>query len=890
MRYLRATFKNYIGFFNGMGLYKVDIDLTKCIHNIVLIQGCNGSGKSTLLFHLNPFPDGSTSFIPDKTAEKDLVLSHEGDIYTIQIISPADLKGRKTTKAFIQKNGIELNENGNISSYKDIIFSEFELDSNYISLSRLSSTDRGLGDKTPAERKRFTSNIIDNLEIYNSMYKTLNKKSLIYKSHIGTLHTKIQNIGDKATLEQRLSSLKNREAELNTRIMSLNNQIVAIQAKNSIDDEEAKKIQDATTRVEALKSQLDTIQVSIETCYNRTKIKPDNIVDKYTKDNELYTSYSHEYDELSKTWKNKCDRLNTVSMDIVSIEADISNTATDDTIYEKYTRSCKLVSEYRSELKKLNIPDDISLILPLTNLISFCDKIVSLIDSFNDNMTPSDIEFLINRYSKSYIESLMDNQRKTIDKIDKTKLRLADIQGQVKVLSTLESRPKNCKIDTCPFISDAVTLKKNLKIDLVEELAVCQEDILKFSDTVTEIQKEIDYANSLSSKKTILDIIRSTILENKQYIDLFYPDFISTFDSNLINMSTFGEIRDHSRLTDGLNLLKLLDDESRNNAILESEYNGYRDKIKLLNSSKVMLEKLKSEQEELIKTTKDMKVQIDSYLKTITGLKESIDIEKQYYDSYCSFKEIEVKYNLAKSIIDEFQAKSAKALEALSSISEYKSQIDSLSTELNPISRDISTISGQLTLLESYYSEYNEYKSSYDTVEILKKYCSPTGGGIQTIFMQIYMSKTKQTANEVLGMLFGGAYQLLDFVINENEFRIPFIGEGLPVDDISSGSSSQIAMMSMIINLVLLHQASTEFNIAELDEVDGALDSYNRSNFINILFHSINILNIEQLFLISHSLEADNTFADIIKLKSNDTYASINGNVIWDFEEECRKQ
>ena len=182
MRYLRATFKNYIGFFNGMGLYKVDIDLSKCTHNIILIQGCNGSGKSTLLFHLNPFPDGSTSFIPDKTAEKDLVLAHEGDIYEIQIISPADLKGRKTTKAFIQKNGIELNENGNISSYKDIIFSEFELDSNYISLSRLSSTDRGLGDKTPAERKRFVNSIISSLDTYNNIYKTLGKRSSNYKS------------------------------------------------------------------------------------------------------------------------------------------------------------------------------------------------------------------------------------------------------------------------------------------------------------------------------------------------------------------------------------------------------------------------------------------------------------------------------------------------------------------------------------------------------------------------------------------------------------------------------------------------------------------------------------------------------------------------------------
>ena len=730
----------------------------------------------------------------------------------------------------------------------------------------------------------------DNLEIYNSMYKTLNKKSLIYKSHIGTLHTKIQNIGDKTTLDQRLISLKNKEAELNTRIMGLNNHIVSIQAKNSIDEDEAKRIQDATTKVESLKSQLNTIQISLDSYYNKTKIKPENIIDKYNKDNELYKSYCYNHDELSKTWKEKCDRLNSISNDIISIEADLSNTNTDDSIYDRYNNSCNLLEEYKSELIKLNIPIDTNLILSITNLINFCDKIIALIDHFNDNITSGDIEFLINKYSRNYIDNLINNQKKIIDKIDNTKLHLSDIQGQVKILATLESRPNNCKIDSCPFISDAVKLKKNLKIDLSEELAVCQEDILKFSDTITEIQKEIDYANSLSSKKTELDIIRSTILENKQYIDLFYPDFIANFDSNLINMYTFGEIRDHSRLTDGLNILKLLDDENRNNIILETEYNGYRDKIKLLNSSKVMLEKLKAEQEELIKSTKDMKLEIDSYMKTINSLKESITIEDQYNNTYCDFKEIEIEYNSAKSVIDEFQAKSAKALEALSSISEYKSQIETLSTELIPISKDISTISGQLTLLDSYYIEYNEYKSSYDTIETLKKYCSPTGGGIQTLFMQIYMSKTKQTANEVLGMLFNGAYQLLDFVINENEFRIPFIGEGLPVDDISSGSSSQIAMMSMIINLVLLHQASTKFNIAQLDEVDGALDSYNRSNFINILFHSINILNIEQLFLISHSLEADNTFADIIKLKSNDTYSFMNGNIIWDFDEESQKQ
>lgn len=890
MRYLRATFKNYIGFFNGMGLYTVDIDFAKCTRNIVLVQGANGAGKSTLLFHLNPFPDGSNSFIPDKTAEKILVLAHEGDIYNIKIISPADLKGRKTTKAFIQKNGIELNENGNVSSYKDIIFSEFELDSNYISLSRLSSTDRGLGDKTPAERKRFTSNIIDNLEIYNSMYKTLNKKSLIYKSHINTLHTKIQNIGDKVSIEQRLISLKNRETELNSRIMNLNNQIVAIQAKNSIDEEEAKKIQEATNRVENLSTQLEQISVILSTFQNKTKIKPTDISEKYSKDNELYTSYSSECTSLTSLWKDKCSRLSTVSSDILAIEAEVASTNTDDTIFERYNKSNELLDSYNKELEAINIPNDINLILPLTNFVTFTIKFVQLIDHFNDNITSDDISYLVNVHSSQYIENLIKSQKIVLDKIESVKMRLSETQGKIKILAVLDDRPDKCKIDSCPFISEAIQLKKSTKGDLIEELSVCQEDIISLSNTVTEIQEKIDYANSMVHKKMELDTIRGLILDNQQYLDIFLPGFIDSFDERLILMYSFSEIRDNSRFVDGLNLLKLIDDESRNNVILESEYNGYRDKIKLLNSSKVMLEKLKEEEVSLTQETRDMKSKIDSYNKTISELSLSMDTKKQYYDTYTEYLGVEKEFNEANNVVEEFKNKSAKSLEALSSITGFKSEIDSLTIELNPISSEISKITGELALLESYYKEYNEYKSSYDTIETLKKYCSPTGGGIQTLFMQIYMSKTKQTANEVLGMLFNGAYQLLDFVINENEFRIPFIGEGLPVDDISSGSSSQISMMSMIINLVLLHQASTKFNIAQLDEVDGALDSYNRSNFVNILFHSMNILNIEQLFLISHSLEADDTFADIIKLKSNDSYTSTTGNIIWDFEEECQKQ
>ena len=186
-------------------------------------------------------------------------------------------------------------------------------------------------------------------------------------------------------------------------------------------------------------------------------------------------------------------------------------------------------------------------------------------------------------------------------------------------------------------------------------------------------------------------------------------------------------------------------------------------------------------------------------------------------------------------------------------------------------------------MLDSKYQEHEMYSIKYNMIETLKKYCSPTGGGIQTLFMQLYMSKTLDIANQILQMLFNGEYKLLDFIINQNEFRIPFIGNGLPVDDISSGSCSQIAMMGLAINMALFYQASTKYNIPRFDEIESGLDNYNREKIINIFAYIIKLLNIEQAFIISHSIELDNSLADIIKLKMYDNSDQVFlGNVIYD--------
>jgi DNA repair exonuclease SbcCD ATPase subunit len=891
MKYIRARFKGYIGFYNGMGLEIVDIDFSKCVHNIVLILGGNGSGKSTLLNSLNIFPDSSSSFIPNKDAEKYLVLQDETNIYEIRILSASDLKGgRKTTKAYIKKNGLELNANGNVSSYKEIIFSEFDLDSNYISLSKLSNDDRGLGDKKPAERKKFASSIIENLETYNNIYKILNKKSLVYKSHLNTLHTKIQNIGIKESLEKNLNDLRIKESNLNSSIMEYNNTIVSIQAKNSIDEDEAKLIRDLSQSLERSEKELNELQISIDKFINSTKIKPKNLEPVLEENKNLLASYKAKLESTVSTWKMDSERLNTVSNSIRSLEAQLSSPDYNSDISQKYNDSNNKIKEIKNDLLSLNLLDIENGSTILENFLIFCQKFIESIEVFVDDMSPNDIEFVKSNNPDEEYSIWSNKQNSIILSINNIKDSIAQTREEMNKVSSFESRPKDCKNNECPFIRDGYKIIKSLDGEKIEDkLFTLHDEMDKLSKELTNSQNMMDYCRSMMSKRVQYDSIRKSLSEYQSTILLLDPELINNFDLKLTNMD-FNFERDPRRIIDGLNLYKLLDLETETNKLLSVEYKSFEEKIQLINSSKSILENLKTERDGLVKVINDCKSTIDSYNSLISQLESNVSIQSEYMIECKKFDEKTNEYISYESRMKEFSKKSEKSAETLKQIEDYKSKIAYLSSELKPVMQGINHISGQLTLIDSYYSEYNSYKEKYDMIEVIKKYCSPTGGGIQTLFMQIYMSKTLELSNQLLAMLFNGEYRLLEFVINESEFRIPFVGNGLPVDDISSGSSSQIAIMGMIINLVLLHQASTKFNIARLDEIDGPLDTNNRLEFVNTLYNLIQLLGIGQLFLISHSIEADTSSVDIIKFKTDNSYEStILGNVIYDYNSEYEK-
>ena len=212
MRITYIRLENYIGIYNGRGDDILEIDLSQNVNPIVIIRGTNGSGKSTLLKSLTPINDDSNAIVPGVTGRKVIRYLHNGITYEIEYVHPIDKEGkRKQTRGQVYKYGPngkeELNPTWNVSSAKDIIYSLFNLDSNFLALSQLSSEDRGLADKRPAERKSFVSSIISGIEAYNAMYKIISKKHSMYKSLIQSLTAKINRIGNKEDLDLKLAKL-----------------------------------------------------------------------------------------------------------------------------------------------------------------------------------------------------------------------------------------------------------------------------------------------------------------------------------------------------------------------------------------------------------------------------------------------------------------------------------------------------------------------------------------------------------------------------------------------------------------------------------------------------------------------------------------------------------
>ena len=898
MRYKWIELYGYAGIYNGMKLMQIKIDFTKCKTNKIIIKGDNGSGKSTLENAINPNPDSNDNFIPNCEARKNICLCDNGTDYIIRYIHPINNNGsRGTTKGYISKiiNGqlVELNPNGNISSCKDILYDEFNLDSNFISLSKLSSENRGLVDNRPADRKKLVNSIINILEVYNGIYKKLSKKSSVYKQMINSITYKIDSLGNAAQLKAQLQNVCSRitklESERDTTIEAIATVKIKISEfmnilRNNNYDSIVSELKDISSHNKVLRNQIskklsdvgitdiNSIEEFLKYIDQQISITKSTISNNKTQVSNLLSQREIEFNDL----KNKQIRLDSLQSDYNYL--DIKNAINESKkIVDKYEKifneiglkniSLITKTEYDSAMESLKYLKDLS-----SNLLSLYNI--------------SDLEFVINNLDCITSElTKIDKIRNEIDYLKSEKERLSNLISiyisKQDIINELSNRPNECKIDTCPYIKSA--LDASIKYPK-EELEKLQKE---YDNAENEINKKSAYINKLDIFReiliSILNIKRE--LDSKINFILKLPvrkDFKETFFSRILSYDSFDDITKLYGYIDYGNMIEEY-------KVAKIQLDKYQSEYKLYEAKNSIIESILIDIESLSKKVDKIALEIENINNNTFNLETKL---KEYED-------VKIKVsNLLSKINEDLKPSEEREKELIKikdSLDINSNEIEMLHEDLNTLNNNLASVNSDIRglnsekekidhsiiLLEEYKIELDEYSNKYSKIEKIRYYSSPSTG-IQTLFMQLYMNKILSIANNLLSLLFEGEFILQPFIINENEFRIPCLGSGLLHDDISSMSTAQKCMISMILSFSILNQSSTKYNVIMLDEIDGGLDTTNRGLFIELLDSLMNMLHCEQCFMISHNNELNTSLCDLIILKnsSNDIF---NGNIIWQY-------
>lgn len=897
MKYKSIELVNYAGIYNGMGINQIKIDFTKCISNKIIIRGSNGSGKSTLMGAIHPNPDSNDKFIPGAEARKTLVLYDGITEYVIRYIHPVNNSGRGTTKGYISKiiNGqaVELNPNGNISSCKDILYDEFGFDSVYSSLSQLSSEDRGLVDKKPAERKRLVSSITNSMDTFNGIYKSMSKKMSTLKALIGNLTAKIDMVGDETKLRVTANNIssqlevlekdKNNTIEAIAAVKLKISSIESILQENKYDDiiEELRSLNICISSYESkinsiLKDKnIDDLNIdSLNKLYEYLKlqiIKLENDVSMYkTQISEMMSDREKEYKDL----QTKQEKLKSLQGDINYV--DLIN------IMKQTELKLKECESVFNTMGLMNID-----LITKDEFESGMETLHTLLHNANVLTSTYDISLIKEEvYNRSNVLNLIDSlvaKRNQLDSLLSRKSQLESefikIQSKRELAQELINRPSGCMIDDCVYISAALQADKQFPESL---LLSTSEELESINNQISDLQKQIDYINKLSEIHYQVYIIEMN-LKSKFISKLpIREDFRETFMDRVVNLDPFKDIDDLYKFVDCGNMIEEY-------KVLKNQYTVYQNEYKLYESKNTIVESMIIDIENIKRKTDDLARNIESLNASILSNEKSL---AELEPLFSKVKELLDKYN-SEYIPDKNRAKELESIKQtmendITELLSLRNNLEVLNNNLITIQNDIrnlndrlQSINHSLVMLNDYKLELDEYNKDYTLVSKIRYYASPNTG-IQSIFIGIFMNKILSNANQLLGLLFDGEFVLEPFIVNESEFRIPAIGAGLRHDDISSMSTAQKSAIALIISFALLNQSSTKYNVICLDEMDGGMDSVNRSNFIILLDRVMNLLNCEQAFIISHNNELDTSLCDIISLKNHPSEI-ISGNIIWKY-------
>ena len=140
---MRLGLHNFARVYSGLGKTKVTLDFTNFENPINIFVGANGSGKSSIMRCLHPFAYNnamgindtkSKLIMDDRDGKKCIDILLDGKMYTIQHYYKRKKDKSLSIESYIQEDGVELNENGTVTMFKDVVEEKLGVTESYLVL------------------------------------------------------------------------------------------------------------------------------------------------------------------------------------------------------------------------------------------------------------------------------------------------------------------------------------------------------------------------------------------------------------------------------------------------------------------------------------------------------------------------------------------------------------------------------------------------------------------------------------------------------------------------------------------------------------------------------------------------------------------------------------
>lgn len=850
MRVNRLYLKNYIGIKHGLSLKEIELLFND--RKIVLLVGENGSGKTTIMSAINPFPDNKM-VIPGKTAVKEIELENGRLLYKIQHHYKPNGQSHKVS-SFIQKidNGVvkELNPNGNVTSFKEVIEVELGITDEYLSLIQLGSAFGSFIKKTTSERSKYISKFLGDIDIYLQYYKKLSNDARLLKNVIKNISDKLDHIGDiesiKSKLDKTMEDIKTTSQD-KTKLLAHKMYLEQTLDNLDIDTNLELEIDEKDMQVVLDKLQQLGIDINLgeDGFLSMLSTKLNNTKDKIESTNNSISDIKYiiaDYDE----------QIEDLNIKIESINIEECNNVINK--YNSKVMENKLLQEEYGFNLEINIPKYTK--KELFQAVGLLDNYFQEIEDMHQHFDEGMFEKAFNEYDTDYYSIIY----KLTAKENNLSNNIANLEGKYEVtrtkydnvLNNLDRRSPKCTIDNCPLLGG------NAK-ELEQQLYELEEELESSKKELTQIQEDkLYYGNIINIIDTVKSIEKSYNMNIEVFKNIpFIKNSLSEYKNEVIQCKPFYENYILEKYSDIIESYELYLDQIESIKDLHEYYIECKQSIESLTDYENSLNSV-------IKTRelydKKMKTLMETYaiLKDLRLKLLEVESEKEKYSSIITYKNNN----------DLLIANCKKAKEIQSNLKE----LESISNELDKNEIYLNNLKDELFVkynqYKKYISEKQLFMDKYNDVRLLKDAVSPNKG-IPLIYIDIYLQQVRIVANELLDKAFNGTMHFEDFVINEKEFRIPFTKTEY-TDDISKGSEGLKSILSLALSFAFIHQVSSSFNLMFLDEVDGPLDKKNRKKFAFAVQKQMDILNMEQIFIITHNDSFFSKNSGYILLKGSD--------------------